>query len=54
MSQNSLLLASLCLLVCSHGFPAIQLNKKTHNGAVTGEKLLEEENAIIIGDWLRV
>ena len=48
MSQNSLLLASLCLLVCSHGFPAIQLNKKTHNTAVTGEKLLEEENAIMV------
>ena len=49
MSLNGyFLLVSLCLLVCSHGFPAIQLNKKTHNAAVTGEKLLEEENAIMV------
>ena len=48
MSQNALLLASLCLLVCSHGFPAIQLSKKTHNAAMAGEKLLEEENAIMV------
>ena len=49
MSLNGYFLrASLCLLVCSHGFPAIQLNKKTHNAAVTGEKLLKEENAIMV------
>ena len=48
MSQNALLLASLCLLVCGHGFPAIQLSKKTHNTAMVGEKLLEEENAIMV------
>ena len=42
------LLASLCLLVCSHGFPAIQLNKKTHNAAMAGENLLEEENAVMV------
>ena len=46
MAQNSLLLASLCLLVGSHGFSAVQLSKKIHNGAMTGEKLLEEENNI--------
>ena len=50
MSQNGyfLLIASLCLLVCSHGLPAIQVSKKTHNVAMTGEKLLEEENAIMV------
>ena len=49
MSLNGyFLLVSLCLLVCSHGFPAIQLNKKAHNAAVTGENLLEEENAIMV------
>ena len=48
MSQNALLLVSLCLLVCGHGFPAIQLSKKTHNAAMAGEKLLEEENAIMV------
>ena len=34
--------------MCSHGFPAIQLSKKTHNAAMVGEKLLEEENAIMV------
>ena len=48
MAQNSLLLASLCLLVGSHGFSAVQLSKKIHNGAMTGEKLLEEENTITV------
>ena len=48
MSQNSLLLVSLCLLVCSHGLPAVQLSKKAHNGAITVERLLEEENIIMV------
>ena len=48
MSPNGyFLLVSLCLLVCGRGFPAIQLSK-THNAAETGEKLLEEENAIMV------
>ena len=49
MSQNGyFLLASLCLLLCTHGFCAVQLSKKIHNGAMTGEKLLEEENTIMV------
>ena len=40
--------------VCSHGLPAMQLNKETHNAAVTRElhqeidKQLEEENTITV------
>ena len=48
MSQNYLLLVSLCLLVCSHGLPAVQLSKKTHNAGMTTEKQLEEENTIMV------
>ena len=47
MALNSLLLASLCLLVCSHGLPAVQLSKKIHNGAITTEKL-QEANTIMV------
>ena len=49
MSQNGyFILASLCLLVWTHGFSSVQLSKKIHNAAMTGEKLLEEENTIMI------
>ena len=48
MSQNYLLLVSLCLLVCTHGLPAVQLSKKAHNAGITTEKVLEEENTIMV------
>ena len=49
MSQNGyFLLASLCLLVWTHGFSAVQLSKKIHNAAMTVEKQLEEENTIMV------
>ena len=48
MSQNGyFLLASLCLLLWTHAFSAVQLSKKVHNAAMKTEKLLEENTIMV-------